>query len=251
MFFEDLFATLSIYHWILFATCSFLIGVTKGGVPGVSTISIPIFAAIFGGKMSTGIMLPLLIIADVIAVRHYYKFVEWGYLIKILPSAIAGILIALWVGNYVNDGTFKTIMAVTILFCILLLIFKKKSSDILNSDSSTFSVVFGVLGGFATMIGNAAGPIFSIYLLATKLPKKSFIATGAMFYFTLNLFKLPLHIFVWESISISSAAMNVLVIPVIILGGIFGIWVSKHIPESTYRWFVIGTTILSAILMLF
>lgn len=250
MFLENLFATLSIYHWILFATCSFLIGMTKGGVPGVSTISIPIFAAIFGGKMSTGIMLPLLLIADSVAVKHYYRSVEWKYLIKIIPSAIAGILIALWVGNVVDDGTFKTIMAITILLCIIFLIFKSRSSNFINSDSPVFPIVLGVLGGFSSMIGNSAGPIFSIYLLATNLPKKSFIATGAVFYFVLNLFKLPLHIFVWKSISISSISMNILVIPIIILGGAFGIWISKHIPEKTYRWIVMATTIFSAVLML-
>lgn len=250
MFFENLFATLSIYQWILFASCSFLIGMAKGGVPGVSMISIPIFAAIFGGKMGTGIMLPILLVADTLAVLHYYKFVEWKYIVKILPSAIAGILIALWIGNIVDDGIFKAIMAIVIFLCVILMVIKGKTSEMFNFNSPIFSMGFGVMGGFAAMIGNAVGPIFSIYLLATNLPKKAFIATAAMFYFMLNIIKLPLHIFVWKSISISSISMNILVVPVIVVGGIFGIWVSKHIPESTYRWFVIVTIIFAAILML-
>jgi len=52
-----------------------------------------------------------------------------------------------------------------------------------------------VLSGFASMIGNAAGPIFAIYLLALGFTKNNFIGANSWFFFMINLIKLPLQIF--------------------------------------------------------
>jgi hypothetical protein len=70
--------------WVLVA--AFLIGFSKTGISGVSMISIPILAAAFGGKESTGVVLPILITADIFAIAFYRRHVEWGNIKKVLPG---------------------------------------------------------------------------------------------------------------------------------------------------------------------
>jgi uncharacterized protein len=108
----------------------------------------------------------------------------------------------------------------------------------------------GILGGFATMIGNVAGPIFAIYLLAMHLPKNNFIGTGAWFFLITNLVKFPLHIFIWKTINLQTLLLDVTLFPGIAAGAFFGIWLIKKIPDKTYRFFVITITALSALLLL-
>ena len=45
-----------------------LLGMAKTGVHGAGLLSVPLLAIAFGGKISSGLMLPMLVIADVFGV---------------------------------------------------------------------------------------------------------------------------------------------------------------------------------------
>lgn len=228
-----------------------LIGMSKVGVPGVSLVVVPTLAIIFGGKASTGILLPVLIMADWFGVGYYHRHARWKYLFKLFPWAFAGIGIALWVGEVINDAWFKNIMAIMVFLCIGLMLWKdRKGGRQFFPNTWWFAALMGILGGFATMIGNVAGPIFAIYLLAMHLPKNNYIGTGAWFFLILNLVKFPLHIFVWQTIGWQSLKLDLILLPGIAAGAVAGIWLVKKIPDQTYRTFVIIVTSLSALLLL-
>ncbi|AHW59316.1 hypothetical protein SAMN05444285_12533 [Draconibacterium orientale] len=241
----------STLQWILLAVCGMLIGMSKVGVPGVSMLVVPALALIFGGKASTGILLPMLMMADLFGVGYYHRHAEWKYLWKLLPWAFVGIGIALWVGEVVNDTWFKNIIAILVFLCIgLMLWHDRKKGQNLFPDTWWFSAMMGILGGFATMIGNVAGPIFAIYLLAMHLPKNSFIGTGAWFFLIVNFSKFPLHIFVWKTINLDTLTLDLMLLPAIAFGAFAGIKLVQKISEKLYRTAVIIVTALSAFLLL-
>lgn len=241
----------SILQWLLLACCAMLIGMSKVGVPGVSMFVVPTLAIIFGGKASTGILLPMLMLADLFGVGYYHRHAKWKYLVKLLPWAFLGIGIALWVGEVVNDEWFKNIIAILVFVCIGLMLWedRRKGSN-LFPDTWWFAAAMGILGGFATMIGNVAGPIFAIYLLAMHLPKNNFIGTTAWFFLIVNYFKFPLHILIWKTIDWNTLKLDLLMLPAIAVGAVLGIWLVKKIPNKPYRTFVIIITALSAFLLL-
>lgn len=241
----------SILQWLLLAVCAMLIGMSKVGVPGVSMIVVPTLAIIFGGKASTGVLLPILMMADLFGVGYYHRHAEWKYLWKLLPWAFIGVGIALWVGEVVNDEWFKNIIAILVFLCVGLMIWKdKRKNSNLFPDTWWFAASMGVLGGFATMIGNVAGPIFAIYLLAMHLPKNSFIGTGAWFFLIINFSKFPLHLFVWKTIDWSTLTLDLMLLPAIALGAFLGVVLVKKISDKMYRTAVIVVTALSAFLLL-
>lgn len=248
---EQHFLDLNLIQWLLMAVCALFIGMSKVGVPGVSMIVVPVLAIIFGGKQSTGVLLPILMIADLFGVLYYRRHAQWSYLWKIIPWAFVGIGLALWVGEVVNDEQFKNIIAILVFLCIGLMLWRdRKKEQQFFPDQWWFAAGMGILGGFATMIGNVAGPIFAIYLLAMHLPKNSFIGTSAWFFLIVNYCKFPLHIFVWKTISWSSLALDLITIPAIALGAFLGIQLVKILPEKVYRNAVIVITALSAFLLL-
>ncbi len=241
----------SILQWLLLAVCAMFIGMSKVGVPGISMIVVPTLAIIFGGKASTGILLPILMMADIFGVAYYHRHAQWRYFWKLLPWALIGIGIALWVGKVVNDELFKNIIAILVFGSIGLMLWKdrRKGTDFFP-DTWWFAASMGVLGGFATMIGNVAGPIFAIYLLAMHLPKNSYIGTGAWFFLVVNFLKFPLHIFVWETISWNTLTLDLLLLPAIAVGAFLGNLLVKKISDKSYRTAVIIVTALSAFLLL-
>ena len=241
---------LSIHYWMIFFACGILVGMSKTGVPGVSLIVIPLLALIFGGKNSTGILLPILIMADAFGVMYYHRHAEWKHVLRALPWAILGVLIATIVGQYIDDEQFKLLIAIVIFAGLFLMIWRDMKKSISVPDTWWFAAVMGLAGGFSTMIGNAAGPVMAIYLLALRLPKNSYIGTTAWFFAIINLLKVPFHIFSWKTISLQTVVFDLTALPFVMIGAFVGIRIIKQISTSHYRWFVMGATLLSAILML-
>lgn len=226
-----------------------LIGMSKVGVPGVSLIVIPALAMIFGGKPSTGVLLPMLMLADIFGVTYYHRHADWKNLIRMFPWALGGLFLGVWIGDIVNEYWFKKIISVLV-FLSLGLMLRKKKELLKYPNRWWYAPLMGILGGFATMMGNVAGPVFAIYLLAMDLPKSRFIGTTAWFFLIINFTKFPLQMFVWNNINVDYILTNLLLLPAIGIGAYLGILLVKRIPEQSYRTFVILITGISAFLLL-
>lgn len=241
----------SAFEWVIVLICGMLIGMSKVGVPGVSMIVVPALAFIFGAKQSTGVLLPILMMADLFGVSYFHRHANWAHLLKVLPWAVVGLFIALWIGKLVNDEQFKNMIAILVFISIGLMLWQDKYKGThLFPDKWWFSAAMGILGGFATMIGNVAGPVFAIYLLAMHLPKNSFIGTGAWFFMIINFTKFPLQLFVWHNITSHTLLLDLVTLPAIAFGAFLGVKMVKIIPEHTYRGAVIVITAISAFLLL-
>jgi len=241
---------LSTLQWVLLALSGLLIGMAKTGLSGFGMMVVPILANAFGGRLSVGLLLPILIFADVFAVSWYNRHADWKHVLRLLPWALAGILAGTLVGKSISDQNFNRLLAALVIGGIGILVWRDLRSDKLRIPRSRwFAAGLGLLGGFSTMIGNAAGPVMALYLLSMRLPKNVFIGTGAWFFFIVNLSKVPLHVWSWKTITLDSFLLDVLLIPAIAAGAFLGIWLVRLLPEKIYRIIVIVTTLLSALLL--
>ena len=239
------------FEWLLAFSGAILLGIGKAGLKGIGIVIVTIMAIVFGGKQSTGVLIPMMVIADVFAVIYYHRHTQWKFLIKLLPSMVIGVLLGVWLGNDISDILFKQLMAVLILGIIVVMIYmdRKKTNEI--PSSKIFSNSIGLLSGFTSMIGNLAGSFSTIYFLAMRLPKNEFIGTAAWLFFIINVFKLPFHIFVWKTVSSESLIINLILVPGIIFGFYVGIKLVKLINNEIYRKFILLVTGIGAIVILF
>ena len=181
---------------------------------------------------------------------YYNRHAEWRHILRLMPWAIIGIIAATLAGKSISDITFNRLLAGMVILGIAILVWQDlRANKARIPQSRWFSISLGLLGGFATMIGNAAGPVMALYLLSMRLPKNRYIGTGAWFFFIVNVSKVPLHIWSWETITVRTFMLDILMIPSIAAGAFLGIYLVKFFPEKAYRVFIIITTILSALLL--
>lgn len=228
-----------------------MLGISKAGVKGIGIIIVVILAFVFGEKSSTGILLPMLIAADVLAVIYYNRHTQWVYIKKLLPWMVIGVLVGVWVGNDVSEILFKRIMAIIIIVSVLIMFYTEKRKSTTIPNNKVFSSSAGFLAGFTTMVGNLAGPISNIYFLATRLPKNEFIGTAAWLFFIINVFKLPFHFLVWKTVTTDTLILNSVLIPVVFIGFFMGAYIVKLISNVNYRRFILIVTALGGVFMLF
>ncbi len=241
---------LSWFQWLAIGLATFLLGLSKAGIKGIGIIIVVILAFVFGEKASTGILLPMLICADVLAVIYYNRHAQWNYVLKLLPMMIIGVLVGVWLGNDISENIFKKLMAIIIIGSVILMFLSEKSKSNAIPKSRMFSWIMGFLAGFTTMIGNLAGPVANIYFLAIRLPKNEFIGTAAWLFFIINIFKLPFHIFVWKTVSTESLVLNSVMVPVVIGGFFIGAALVKIISNVHYRRFILAVTAIGGIILL-
>ena len=242
---------LTVLQWIAIGFAVFLLGLSKSGIKGIGIIIVVILAFVFGEKASTGILLPMLICADVFAVIFYNRHAQWHIIKKLIPWMIVGVLVGVWFGNDVSEILFKRIMAIIIIVSVLIMFYTEKRKSTAIPNNKIFSSSAGFLAGFTTMVGNLAGPISNIYFLATRLPKNEFIGTAAWLFFIINVFKLPFHFFVWKTVTKETLILNSALIPAVFLGFFLGAYLVKLISNVNYRRFILIVTAIGGVVMLF
>jgi uncharacterized membrane protein YfcA len=242
---------LSILQWIAICSAVFLLGLSKSGIKGIGIVIIVVLAFVFGEKASTGILLPMLVVADILAVIYYNRHAQWKYIKKLIPWMIIGVLVCVWIGNDISEVIFKKMMAIIIIISVLIMFYTENRKSTSVPSNRFFSSGTGFLAGFATMIGNLAGPIANIYFLAMRFPKNEFIGTAAWLFFIINVFKLPFHFFIWETVTKETLILNSVLIPAVFLGFFLGAYVVKLISNVNYRRFILIVTAIGGVIMLF
>jgi uncharacterized membrane protein YfcA len=238
-------------EFMLVLVVATFIGMSKTGVHGAGMLAVPLLANVFGGQASSGIMLPMLVLADVLGVWYYHRHASWAHLKILFPWAALGVILGTVVGKYIDDRIFKIIMAVIILTSVVVMLWLERGHKEDVPQQKGFAVTTGILGGFTSMVGNLAGTVMAVYLLSMRLPKNSFIGTTAWFFMATNWFKVPFHVFGWHTITLNTFLFDLLTLPFIVLGAYLGIIIVKKLSEKTYRWFIIAMTIIAAVFMLF
>ena len=232
-------------------SAALLLGIAKSGIKGLAVLIVTGLALVYGAKESTGILMPLLICGDILAVIYYKRYVKWVYLSKLLPWMVAGVLVGVVLGKDLPEDLFKSGMAFIILISVAMMYYWEQKKDRKVPNHWSFAALMGMMAGFTTMVGNLAGAFSNIYFLAIKLPKNEFIGTAAWLFFIINLFKVPFHICSWGTINLASLQISLSLIPAVILGFMFGVSIVKKIKNDRYRQLILLLTGLGGLAIFF
>ncbi len=226
--------------------CAFMVGVAKTGVPGLSILTVPVMVLIVGdARQSAGWMLPILCFADLFAVYYWRRHAAAGKLFSLAPWVLIG-MAAGAVTLSLPERSLRPIVGTVILVMFCLYLWRRYRAT--DSAPAAHPLPYGVAAGFATTVANAAGPVMSLYLLSKRLPKEEFVATGAWFFFFINLVKVP--IYVWQGlISRQSLVFGLMMAPAALAGALAGKWVVVRIPPKVFEGTIIALTAVSTILL--
>lgn len=230
---------------------AFIIGLAKAGLKGIDMLNVTIMALVFGGKGSTGIVLPLLCAADIAAVIYYNRHAQWNHFWKLIPWMAAGILIGVAVGKDVNENVFRKIMAGIIVLTVIIMLVMEFKRIVEVPHNKLFVASTGLVSGFTTMLGNLAGAFSNIYFLAMRMTKNDFIGTAAWIFLVINLFKLPFQVFYWKNITQDTLLIDLYLLPALFLGFWLGLKIVNRIKDDSYRKVVIVLTLIGAVFIFF
>lgn len=241
------------WQWVLLVLGAITAGFSKTGIPGTSIFFVAIFANIMPARQATGLVLPLLIFADLFAFFVYRKNLQWRRVGRLLPWALAGVVAGWFALGRVNDLQTARLVGVTIAVMLALHLWRKwrgTADEAAAHAPVWFGPFAGLLAGFSTMVANAAGPVMTLYLLAMRLPKLEFLGTGAVFFLLINWIKVPFGVQL-GLINLPSLWINLWLLPAVAVGALAGPWVVKRVDQSVFENLALGLTAVAVVKLLF
>ncbi|KOT77776.1 membrane protein [Streptomyces rimosus subsp. pseudoverticillatus] len=252
-----------------------LVGVSKTAVSGVGAISVALFAAVLPAKQSTGALLPLLLVGDVLAVSAYRWHADWPALLRLLPSVAVGVLLGAVFVARVDDAVMCRTIGVLLLTIVAHYLWQRRRTRTASGGSDTTgapqgrtdtecgtalpsaatrtqhgrALAFGLVAGFATMVANAGGPAMSLYLLSAGFTMLGFLGTAALFFLIVNLLKLPFSVGLGliDTDALMLDALLVLAVPV---GAFLGRAAVHRIDQALFERLMLVFTTLSSVNLL-
>ena len=222
-------------EWLFAIAGAIMVGVCKMGFPS-GILFIPLFAAIIPAKASTGVVLPLLIMGDVLAVSIYRRHASWGHIARLFPWTFAGVVTGYILLGRISDNQLKPVIGIIILVMLALNAWRnwRSDPDVRVPARMIVAAPAGMFAGITTMMANAAGPVMTVYMLAMKLPKTAFIGTAAWYFCLLNLVKVPFSANL-DLINAESLKFNLVLAPALVAGAGLGFVLVRRIPERPFN----------------
>lgn len=240
---------------------AFCIGLSKAGFSGISMVSVVLLADLYGAKESVGLALPLLIAADLMAYPAFIHHGSWRPVWKLLGPALVGLALGWWMLGWIPDADARRVIGACVLLMVALQVSKRWKPGVFDRcvESRGFGWSAGVLGGFATMLANAAGPVIQLYLTARSVPKMELIGIGARFFLLINLIKFFLLINPIKGprnagvalINQDSLMENAKLLPAVVLGIFGGKWLIRHVPQAAFECMIVVFSAIAGLRLLF
>ncbi len=223
-------------EWLLAALAAFCIGFSKSGFQGSGLVTVLVMAQLFGARDSTGVVLPMLICGDVLSVMVFHQHARWPTIWRLLPPTIIGIVAGFALMHWLDDAAYSPVIGWIVLTLVALQIWRRWRPHVFKHlpRSRAFAVSMGSACGFTTMVANGAGPVMTLYFLATNAAKYELVGTMAWFFLIVNVIKVPFSVEL-GLIHGSSLLFNLLLIPAIALGIFAGLRLIRIVPQAAFE----------------
>lgn len=231
----------------MLGVAALLVGFAKTSIGGVAAISVALFATVLPARESSGALLPLLIVGDLLAVGAYRRHVEWRALLRLFPSVAVGVLLGTAFVARVDDTVMRRTIGLLLLGVVAVHLWQRRRPPV--PPGRWRAVVYGLLAGFTTMVANAGGAVMSLYLLSSGFSKLRFLGTAAWFFFLVNLFKVPFSAQL-GLITADSLTLNATLAGAVVLGGLLGRAGVRRMDQRQFEGLVLFFTVLSSLNLL-
>ncbi len=218
--------------WLMLA--GVITGASKFSVGGMGLIILPVLMTAIPNKSALGVIVLMYLVTDVMAVGTYRKSVNWQVIYQVLPMALVGIIIGLLVLKHIDNKTFVLmLLALIVIMLCISFVLERHPIDISRYPAIAYTI--GLISGAVSMLGNAAGPIFSLYMLAVAgHDKQSYTGTRAWIFLLINSAKgIGL---VWIGLANwQTAYMSLYTLPGVLLGAFLGYSLLKKIDVRFFK----------------
>jgi uncharacterized protein len=238
---------------LIFAIVGLLVGFSKGGLGGPVPVAltVPLLSLIIPTQQAVGLVLPLLMFADIFALYFYWKEWDKRYILLMLIPGLIGVAFGTGILNDIDPQTLKRIIGGFTLIALSFKIVSDQLKSIQYRPQNWHGWLAGWASGFGSALANVGAPPFTAYLLMqSDMTPRKFVGTTTLFFAIINLTKLPGFIVlgILDVNQLLSILWVVLIIPFSIAGARY---IITRINQKTFEWIMIIPLLILSLYLIF
>lgn len=238
--------------YALFALSAFLIGLSKGGLDQtLASLATPLMALVMPVEEVIGLLLPILMLADLFAVAMHWRHWRTRFVLVLVPGALLGVAVGTAFLTSVSPRTLRTVLGIIVL---LFTVYKVLETRLFRSlqyrPRSWHAALAGSMSGFTSTLAHIGGPPVSSYLLMQEVQPRVFVATAALFFMIMNYIKIPFY-YVADVFNLQRLGQLIWLLPVLPLGVWVGRWLVVRLPRRAFERIIILILGVTALILIF
>jgi uncharacterized membrane protein YfcA len=219
--------------FICAALAAVFIGLSKGGVPMIGMLGVPVLALVISPIRAAALLLPIYVITDMFGLWAYRRQFSGRNLAILAPAAIAGIGIGWATASMVSDDLVTLLVGVIGLFYCLDLWRKRRRSLPPRQADVPRGLLWGALTGFTSFVSHSGAPPYQMYVMPQRLSKLVFAGTSAILFAIINAVKL-LPYWALGQLNVENLQTAALLFPIGVAATLIGVRIVQVISEETF-----------------
>ena len=212
---------------------AFFVGLSKGGLPAVAMLSVPLLAFRIDPLTAAALLLPIYLVSDVIGIWLYRRHFDARNVKILIPAGIAGVLVGYLLAPHVSTDTMNVAVGLIGVSYVLRYWFFTPKNTQPKPARLLPGLFWGTLSGLTSFISHAGAPPYQTYVLPQKLPKLVFAGTTQFVFTVINLAKLPPYLALGQFPEMDLKAILILIVAAV-AGAIIGAKLTRIIPEAAF-----------------
>jgi uncharacterized membrane protein YfcA len=211
-----------------------IVGLSKAGLlGGLGVVGVPLLTLVMAPRDAAGMMLPVLLCMDAVAIWMYRRECDWHIIRIMLPGAAVGTILGWVLWAVVSDAVVLLLVGVVTLLFVLdaILPLRKKLEGL--PPSKPWGSFWGAVAGFTSFISHTGGPPFQIYVLPRRLAPAVYAGTTAFFFAIVNTSKLVPYYFLGQ-LNVENLTLSAALAPVGVLGVFVGVYLVRRIDARLF-----------------
>jgi uncharacterized protein len=210
-----------------------LLGVSKGGFLGLGVMALPLMSLFVPPLQAAAIILPTAVAQDCLTLWAYRRTWSAWNLKLMLPSMVIGMFTAWLMAASLTATHIRLAIGLIAALFVLRHWLSRRFERYTPQPNTATGVVFGIIGGFTTMLANAGGPAWQIHLLPQKLDRLTYVGTIAILFAASNVIKIPgfatLGFLTYDNILVGLA-----LVPIAVASNYAGIWLVRRTSNELF-----------------
>jgi uncharacterized membrane protein YfcA len=227
-----------------------ILGLSKGGFTTMGMLAVPIMALTISPVQAAGIILPILILSDIVALISYRNTYDATTLKIILPAATVGVAIGWATAAWVAENEIRLIVGVISVLFALNYWFRHR----LRAEPHGHNVVkggfWGAIAGFTSFVSHAGGPPFQMYAVPLRLEPRLYAGTSVVVFAAINAIKVVPYFFLGQ-FDTTNLTLSAILLPVSIPATLLGVWLVKRFETNAFYSWIYASIFLVGVYLIF
>lgn len=222
----------SFAYLVVAVLAAFIVGLSKGGLPAVGSLAVPLMALTISPVVAAGLLLPIYVASDLVGLWLYRREYSARNLMILIPAGLLGVLIGWMAAEAVSEETVLLFVGFVGLFYCLSSWFRRAPAEPKPADWPR-GMAWGTLAGFSSFVAHSGAAPFQVYVLPQRLEKMVFAGTSTILFAVINFAKIPPY---WAlgQMNLGTVESAAILMPIAMVGAVSGMYMTRLLPEKVF-----------------